>query len=57
MLPAINIMDHTSESINQSQLNVFLISVALVLVSLHSNEALTKAVSFTVLFSSVRDLE
>ena len=42
---AMMIMDQTSEPINQPQLNVDFISVALVMVSVHSSKTLTKTMS------------
>lgn len=41
MVFSIMVMDGTSEIVSQSQLNVFVYTVALVMVSLHSNEILT----------------
>ena len=40
MLPALMIMDRTSEPVSQTQLNVVLIRVALVMVSVHSFKTL-----------------
>jgi hypothetical protein len=42
MLPAMMIMDYTSKPVSQTQLNVFFIRPALVIVSLHSNKTQTK---------------
>jgi len=41
-VPTMMIMDSTSELISQPQLNVVLLRVALVMMSVHSNETLTK---------------
>lgn len=45
MLPALMIMDSTSETLTMHQLNVFFIKVALIMVSLHRNRMVTKAMS------------
>jgi hypothetical protein len=42
MLPAMMIIDYTSETVNKSQLNVSFKRVAVVTVSLHSNRPLAK---------------
>jgi hypothetical protein len=42
MLSSMMIMDCTSETVSQPQLNVLYIRVALVMVSLHINKTLTK---------------
>jgi hypothetical protein len=44
--PTLMIMYWTSELVSQPQLNVVLIRVALVVVSVHSNETLTKTTNF-----------
>ena len=46
MLPTLMIMDRTSESVSQPQLNVILIRVALVMVSVHSIKTLTKTEAY-----------
>jgi hypothetical protein len=52
-VPTLMIMDWTSEAVNQPQLNVVLIRVALVMVSVHNSETLTKGPSLHVAQSSV----
>jgi hypothetical protein len=47
-LPVMVIMDWTSKTVNQPQLNVFFIRVALVMVSLHSNKTQTKTMELHV---------
>ena len=42
MLPALMIMDRTSEPVSQPQLNVVLIRVALVMVPIHNSKTLSK---------------
>jgi hypothetical protein len=48
MVPALVIMDCTSEPVSQPQLDVVLIRVALVMVSVHSSKTLTGTVYLTV---------
>jgi hypothetical protein len=43
------IMDRTSEPVNQTQLNVVLISVAVIFVSVHSSKTLAKTAKYFIM--------
>ena len=45
MFPAMMTMDQTSETVSQTQLKFSFVRVAMVMVSLHSNRTLTKALN------------